>query len=151
MREEYGRSLIEVIGVLAITGIMTAATITMYTSIKNRQQRLVASSTLEDIVNETKLLLSYSTDYSPVSIDFLIKSGVLKNNSAPIGGSDWSIKPNYDNKSFSINLVNLTYEDCSYFITAKPKWSQEISINGSSSSENLCMKSGDNQISFTIQ
>jgi len=151
MRSESGRSLIEIIGVLAITGIMAAATVSMYTSIKNRQQRFVANSNLENIVEKTKLLLSYSTDYSPVSIDFLIKSGVITNNTAPIGGKDWSIKPTYDYKGFSINLVGLTHDDCAYFVALKPKWATSIIVNGLSSSENLCMKTGENQISFLIQ
>ena len=85
MREQSGRSLIEIIGVLAIGAIMLSATYSMYHSTNEKQKRLIASEELKDIVTKTKTLLEYS-GYTPVSVDFLIESGVIANDKAPAGG-----------------------------------------------------------------
>lgn len=147
--QESGRSLIEMLGVLALAGIITGSAITMYTKIKTRQTHLIANSFLEDVVSKTNLLFSYTGDYSNISVDFLIKSGVLQNNSAPIGNNDWTITPNTDNSNFIINLTGLSYTDCSYFIAKQPTWASVITINNSS--DNLCLKTGDNNISFFVK
>ena len=76
MREQSGRSLIEIIGVLAISGIMVAGVFSMYQSISNRQKRMIATENLKEIVTKTKTVLEYS-GYEMVSVDFLIKSGAF--------------------------------------------------------------------------
>ena len=60
MREDSGRSLIEIIGVLAIGAVMMAATYSIYHSTNEKQKRFVASETLKDIVQKTKTLLEYT-------------------------------------------------------------------------------------------
>ena len=90
MREQSGRSLIEIIGVLAISGIMVSAVFSMYQSISNRQKRMIASENLKEVATKTKTLLEYS-GYQPVSVDFLVESGALNNTKAPIGSEDWSV------------------------------------------------------------
>ena len=151
MREQSGRSMIELIGVLAIGAIMISATYTAYHSANEKQKRLVASETLKDIAQKTKTLLEYS-GYTPVSIDYLIESGAITDNKAPAGGDDWSITSNFDGTAFSINLVDLSYDECAYFTTKKFDWATNVSVNGYSSSDSaLCLKSGKNTISFFAQ
>lgn len=151
MREQSGRSLIEIIGVLAIGAIMLSATYSMYHSTNEKQKRLIASEELKDITTKTKTLLQYS-GYAPVSIDFLIESGVLNNDKAPAGGDGWSITSNFDGSEFSINLVKLTFEECAYFTTKKFDWVTRLSVNGYDSADSsFCMKTGDNTISFFAQ
>lgn len=151
MREQYGRSLIEIIGVLAIGAIMVSATYTMYHSTNEKQKRLIASEELKDIAQKTKILLGYS-GYEPVSVDYLIESGVINNDKAPAGGNKWSVTSNFDGTEFSINLVELSYAECAYFTTKKFDWATHITVNGYSSSDSsYCMKSGDNMISFFAQ
>ena len=84
MREESGRSLIEIIGVLAIGAIMVAGTYAIYNSTNQKQKRLIASETMKDIATKTKTLLEYS-GYQNVSVDFLIEAGALNNDKAPAG------------------------------------------------------------------
>ena len=43
MIQERGASMIEIIGVLAIAGVMSAAAIAMYQVIRNNQTRKIAS------------------------------------------------------------------------------------------------------------
>ena len=151
MKEQSGRSLIEIIGVLAISGIMVAATFSMYHTISNRQKRMIASENLKEIVTKTKTLLEYS-GYAPVSVDFLVKSGAMNNTRAPIGDNDWTITPSFDGSEFSINLTGLTFDECAYFATKKFDWATRVSVNGyESNSVSFCLKTGDNKLSFFVK
>lgn len=148
MREQSGRSLIEIIGVLAISAIMISATYAIYHSANEKQKRLIASEELKDIATKTKTLLEYS-GYTPVSIDYLIEAGAINSDRAPAGGKRWSVTSNFDGTEFSINLVELSYEECAYFTTKKFDWTTHIKVNGYDSSDSsYCMKSGDNIVSF---
>ncbi len=151
MREQSGRSLIEIIGVLAIGGFMIAASYGVYHSINAKQQRLIASETIKDIASKTQTLLQYS-GYQNVSVDFLIESGALSNNKAPIGGQNWSITSNVDGSEFSINLVDLSFDECAYFTTKKFDWAESIKINGyDSANSSFCLKTGENTVSFFVK
>jgi len=151
MREQSGRSLIEIIGVLAIGAIMVSATYSVYHSTNEKQKRFVATETLKDIAQKTKTLLEY-TGYTPVSVNYLIESGALNNDKSPFGGNDWSITSNVDGTEFSINLTQLSFDECAYFTTKKIDWTTKIVVNGYDSSDSAyCMKSGDNKISFFAQ
>ena len=151
MREQSGRSLLEVVGVLVLGTVMLATSIGAYNTINQKQKRMIASETMKNIVKDTKTLLEYS-GYNSVSVDFLIESGVLKNDHAPIGTDDWSITSNFDGTIFAINLTGLTYDECAYFSTKKFDWATKISVNGyDSSASSFCMKTGDNRVSFFAQ
>ncbi len=148
MKEQSGRSLIEIIGVLAIGAIMISATYAVYHQTNEKQKRFIASETLKDIAQKTKTLLEYS-GYTPVSVDYLIESGAINNDKAPLGGSDWSVTSNFDGSEFSINLVKLSFDECAYFTTKKFDWVTHISVNGYDSDDSaFCLKTGENNISF---
>lgn len=148
MREQSGRSLIEIIGALAIGAIMVSATYSIYNATNAKQKRFIATETIKDIAQKTKTLLEY-TGYTPVSVAYLIESGAISNDKPPIGGNDWSITSNYDGSEFSINLTQLSFDECAYFTTKKFDWATKISVNGYDSSDNsFCMKSGENTISI---
>lgn len=148
MREQSGRSLIEIIGVLAIGAIMVSAAFAMYRTANQRQRRLIASETLNDIASKTKTLLEYS-GYQPISIAYLIEAGALNNDKAPMGDSDWSVTSSIDGTEFSINLTGLSFDDCAYFALKKFNWATKVTINGyESANGSLCLKTGDNKISF---
>lgn len=151
MNNQSGRSLIEIIGVLAIGAIMVSAAFNMYNSVNQRQKRMIASEELKTIATKTKTLLEYA-GYQPVSVDYLIESGVIKNDKAPAGEQQWSVTSSYDGLEFSINLVGLTFEECAYFSTKKLDWADHISINGfETAASSACMKTGDNKISFFVK
>ena len=148
MREQSGRSLIEIIGVLAIGAIMISGTYAIYNSTNQKQKRLIAASNLENIATKTKTLLEYS-GYQPVSVDFLIEAGALTNDKAPAGGKDWSVTGSIDGTEFSINLVDLSYDECAYFTTKKLDWVTYIKVNDYDSGDSsYCLKTGANKISF---
>lgn len=152
MKTESGRSLIEVIGVLAIAGIMTAATWQLANVLRNNMRRTTANQVLQQIASDTKLLLQMRGDYTGVSVDYLIKEGALKNNAAPIGGAAWSVTSSADGTSFSINLVELTQSECEYFSTSASSWATSIMVNGSTyDPDTRCFSSSTNQVSFIVE
>ena len=115
MKAESGRSLIEVIGVLAIGGVMAVATLGVYNMVRSNQTRTIADAELEQIAHDTKLLLEMRGTYEGISVDYLIKAGALPSDKAPIGGDGWSVTASADGVSFSINLVDLSNGECEYF------------------------------------
>ena len=153
MKQEYGRSLIEIIGAIAIGTVMTAAAIGMYRMMRENNARTIADSQLEQIAGDVKMLLEMRGDYSGVSVDYLIKAGALKSDKSPLGGEQWSVVSSADGESFSINLTELTQGECAYFSTAIPKWSTSIVVNGFEVRDNSdrCFSTPTNQISFIIE
>lgn len=152
MRQESGRSLIEIMGALVIAGVMAAASLTVYNNIRANQKRTIAVSQLRQIAQNTKLLVSHTNDYSVVSVDYLIKSGALKNNQPPIGTTDWTITSTSDNLGFSINLTCLTKSECEFFTTVKLDFVYSRTINGyENGDENHCLSTANNKISLFIE
>lgn len=152
MRMESGRSLIEVIGVLAIAGVMAAATIGTYAMLRGNQARVIAAAELEQIAQDIKMLMEMRGTYEGLSIDYLIKAGALKSDAAPIGGSGWSIVPSIDGVTYSINLVDLSSGDCEYFAMQIPKWATDVTVNGFSyDGTSQCFESNINNVSFIVE
>lgn len=152
MKSQSGRSLIEVIGVLAITGVMTAAALGAYRMIHANQVRSIADAELQQIAQDIKILMEMRDSYQGLSIDYLIKAGALPSNKQPIGGENWSITPSFDGKTFSINLVDLTTGECEYFSSAKPSWATKVIVNGfETGATDNCFDSNINQVSFVAE
>lgn len=149
MNTQSGRSLIEVIGVLAITGFMTAAALGAYRIIQTNQTRSIADAQLQQIAQDIKILMEMRGSYQGISIDYLIKAGALQSDKQPIGGPEWSVTPSFDGKDFMINLVNLTNGECEYFSSSKPSWATTVIVNGFETGyTDNCFESDTNQISF---
>lgn len=153
MIHERGASMIEIIGVLAVAGLMSAAAIGMYNVIRNNQARKIASGELEQLVRNTKLLMEMRGDYAGVSVNYLVEAGALNNTNAPIGGDDWSVTATTDGSAFSINLTQLSEGECQYFTATPPKWAERILVNNVelTSQTNNCFSTSINQISFIVK
>lgn len=151
MREQSGRSLIEIIGVLAITGVMSAGAIGIYNSVRRTQIHTVAAAELEQLARNVKILMETRGTYDGVSVDYLIKAGALKSDVAPIGGK-WSVTAEPGGLAFSINLSELSESDCDYFATAAPAWATTVVVNGyDTQPDSHCFSSATNQMSFIVE
>ena len=151
MKTEYGRSLIEVIGVLAIAGVMTAASIAIYNTIRTNQAHTIASAELREVAKNIKLLFDMRDNYTGVSVDWLVKAGALKNDKAPLGES-WTISPFLDGKQFIITLHDVSHSDCDFLAVAAPQWATSIIVNGQeNSSSPVCFSGSTNNISFIAE
>lgn len=147
MKQESGRSMIEIVGVLAIGLVMIVSAYNMYKSIDQRQKRLVASEAIEDVAKKTKILYEYS-DYKNVSLTALRDKGAISDTRAPIGTS-WSVAKNGSNtKEFLITLNGLTFDECEYFVIKKADWAKGKIINGSK--DGKC-NSNSNVFAFIVE
>lgn len=152
MREQSGRSLLEVIGVLAISGVMTVSALGVFNVIRNNQIRSIADAELKQIAENTKILMEMRGSYDGVSVDYLIKAGALKSDKAPIGGAEWSVTPAFNGETFAINLIDLSYGECEYFSNSVPEWATTITVNGYEiGTIDNCFKTKTNNISFIVK
>ena len=151
MKTEYGRSLIEIIGVMAIGAIMTASAVATYKMIRNNQIRRIAVSQIEQTAKNVKILLETRGDYSGVSVDYLVKAGALDSDETPIG-TEWTITSEFDGQSFSINLMGLSSGECAYMTSGIPTWTNDVRANGISIADGTpqCFSSQTNYVSFVV-
>ena len=150
MKSESGRSLIEIIGVLAITAVMTASAVAIYNSVRQNQSNTIASAELRELVKNAKLLMDMRDDYTGISVEYLVKAGALKNENPPVGKS-WSIEVGVPSNTFSINFDGLTSNECKYFSAAVPNWASDVIVNGHKIDEvSNCFTLADNKVSFII-
>ena len=151
MKYESGRSLIEIIGVLAITAVMTASAIGIYNSIRHNQKNTIATAELREVVKNAKLLMGMRGDYTGISVDYLVKAGAIHSDRAPIGKT-WSVDVGTDTATFVINLHGLSHAECDFFATAIPNWATEMFVNKYRIEDTVtCFSSADNDISFTVR
>lgn len=152
MKQESGRSLIEVIGVMAIAGIMTVSAVGVYNMIRQNQIRTIASTEIKQMAQDTKILMEARGSYDGISVNYLIKAGALKSDKAPIGGDQWSIESAVDGTYFSINLVDLSEGECEYFTSTPANWISTMIVNGYDyDGGNNCFSTNTNRISFIVK
>ena len=150
MIQESGRSLIEIMGGVAISAILLMSTIKTYNSIRKNQILSLSLMKLEEISKNIKYLKSKDEGYANISLDYLIKSGALKNALPPVG-KYWNIKNENDFQNYSINISGLTKSECEYLKLKKFDWTVSVSINGYTDIKNVsCISGIDNNISFIV-
>ncbi len=149
MKTESGRSLIEIIGVVAVTGVMTAGAIAIYNSIRHNQRNTIAAAELRQLAKDINMLMGMRGDYTGISVDYLVKAGALQNPNAPIGKT-WTIDVGIDKTTFVINIYGMSRGECEFFASAAPAWATGMYINGYRAEEVVnCFDGTENNISFT--
>jgi Tfp pilus assembly protein PilE len=147
MKSQSGRSLIEMLGVLALGGIIAFGAIKMYQTARLRQQRFVAEQELKELAENAKIIYSGRKNYAGISKSYLVKTGALK--TEQIGGRDFRVQSGGDGRTFSIIFDNLDIGDCAYFATRKYDWSDGVAVNGfSESPATLCAETAPNKVEF---
>lgn len=152
MKEQSGRSLIEMLGVLAIAGVMTAGAIKMYAVVRTRQIHMVAEEDIKTIALNTKLLYATRSNYNEISVDYLVKAGVMKNEKSPLTGAIFSVTTNPDTKEFAMVFSGLDFKECSWLRTFKKDWASRIIVNGYFESTVMnCKKADKNEIAIWVK
>jgi Tfp pilus assembly protein PilE len=149
---QRGASMIEMLGVLALSGIMTYGAIKLYQSVRSRQARAAAAMELSDLAANAKVLFRGRGDYSAISLDYLIKAGALKNTNFPIPNAEMRVQSADLGKSFAIVLTGLGLGDCAYFATAKTDWAVAVKANGfADDAKSYCYELEKNTVEFIVQ
>ncbi|MDR0967209.1 MAG: type II secretion system GspH family protein [Rickettsiales bacterium] len=151
--EQSGRSLIEMLGVLAIAGIMTAGAIVLYNSVRTRQARIVAQEQLKETAENARTLFAAKRDYTGISTQYLIDAGAIKNDKSPLPNVEFSVVVNpTDASGFVMLLDGVGFDDCAWLATIKLDWARNVSVNGfSESAATYCKKLETNQIEIWVE
>lgn len=123
MREESGRSMIEMIGVLAIMGAITVGAIWLISTAMKTQKRNSVNEQVIQIVSMVRNLFSEYDDYSALDGSRIFGAlGMSDKN--PYGGL-YKVNVNPENsRQFVVSVTGLSKSDCEFF-TIKA-WSDSI-------------------------
>ena len=124
---ESGRSLIEMLGILAVGAIMAVAAVRMYRNVRSRQQRFEAEQDLKALAGNARLLYSGRKNYAGISKGYLMKTGALK--TEHILGMDFRLAASENGKTFSIIFNEVGESDCAYFSIRKFDWAESTAAS----------------------
>jgi type II secretory pathway pseudopilin PulG len=123
MKQESGRSMIEMLGVLAIMGIITVGAITMISAAMKSQKRTTVNDEVVQIVTNVRQLLGEYDDFSNINNATIFGAiGITSKN--PYGGN-YELAVNQSNaRQFVLSISGLSKSDCEYFVTKA--WSDSV-------------------------
>lgn len=120
-KNDSGRSIVEMLGVLAIMGVITVMGISGYSQAIGRINRNKVTEEITKIAQEVRGLFagrdSYATENNDISTDLLAKMKYRLD--TPYGGK-YIVKPYGSagsNPGFSVTVNNVPLEDCLFFTT----------------------------------
>ncbi|MBO4480111.1 MAG: type II secretion system protein [Alphaproteobacteria bacterium] len=123
MKYESGRSMIEMLGVLAIMGVITIGAISMISTAMRTQKRNTVNEEVLQIVTGVRQLLGEYDDFSNINNTTIFGAiGISPKNT--YGGSyELSVDPS-NPRQFIVSITGLTDSDCEYFVTKA--WSDSV-------------------------
>ncbi len=129
MKQESGRSMIEMLGVLAIMGIITVGAITMISYAMKSQKRTAVNDEVTQMVTGVRQLLGEYDDFSNINNSTIFGAiGMSPKN--PYGGNyELAVNPS-NPRQFIVSINGLSKSDCEYFLTKA--WSDSVEFQMSS-------------------
>ena len=123
MKQESGRSMIEMLGVLAIMGVITVGAIAMISTAMRTQKRSAVNDEVIEIVTGVRQLLGEYDDFSNIDNSTIFGAiGISSKN--PYGGT-YSLSVNPSNsRQFIVSIDGLSKSDCEYLVTKA--WSDSV-------------------------
>lgn len=123
IHQESGRSMIEMLGVLAIMGVITVGAVTMISAAMRSQKRTVLQDEVAQIVTGVRTILGEYDDFSGLD-NSTIFAAIGMSDKNPYGGKySLSVNP-LDTRQFILTIEGLSSSDCGYF-KAKA-WSDSV-------------------------
>lgn len=105
-KTESGRSMIEMVGVLAVMGLITAGAFVLISSAMSSQKTSRVDDDVSAIVAGTRLLYNNATDFTGLSSDALGAIG-FEGKTSPYG-EDYYLNVGSDKSTFYVGIGNLT-------------------------------------------
>ena len=123
MKTESGRSMVEMLGVLAIMGVITVGAIGMISTAMRTQKRNTVNEEVLQIVTGVRQLLGEYDDFSNINNSTIFGAiGIAPKN--PYGGTyELSVDPS-NSRQFIVSITGLSDTDCEYFVTKA--WSDSV-------------------------
>lgn len=123
MKQESGRSMIEMLGVLAIMGVITVGAIGLISTAMRTQKRSAINDEVIEIVTGVRQLLGEYDDFSNIN-NATIFGAIGISNKNPYGGTyTLSVDP-ANSRQFIVGITGLNKSDCEYLITKA--WSDSV-------------------------
>lgn len=147
MKQESGRSMIEMMGVLAIMGVITVAAIAGINSAMNMQKRNTVNDEVLQMVAQVRQTFSEYDDFSNIN-NATIFGAIGMSNQNPYGGAyEISVNPS-NSRQFVISITGLSKSDCEYFVTKGWDGSVGYEMSGrtQSGASGDCTISGDQNV-----
>ena len=152
MKYESGRSMVEMIGVLAIMGVITAGAILLINVGLNSSKRTTVRDEVTVLVNEIRNSFSGYDDFSGIgNVNVFTMTGVSQQN--PYGGTYGVAVDPSNPRQFIVSINGLTQSDCEYFITKSWPGSigYEMSGHKESGATGICTNpNGENVVQITF-
>lgn len=124
-KRESGRTMIEMLGVLAIIGVLTVGSISLYSIAMRNMKRSKVVEEIQLLVQEVRSLYANAVDYSDINDGVIVALQMAEKN--PFGGI-YSLTPNAENATiFDVKITGLTKESCEYFRVYN--WNDSVSYN----------------------
>ncbi len=123
MKQESGRSMIEMLGVLAIMGVITVGAIGMISSaMRMQKQSTVNDDVLQMVVGVRQLLGEYD-DFSNIDNATIFTALGIKNKNPYGGNYTLSVNPS-NTRQFVVTIDGLSESDCKTLTTKA--WTESI-------------------------
>lgn len=150
-RTESGRTLIEVLGVIAIGGLLTVSAVMLFQSVRNNQNHLIMVDDLRTLNENIQILFAGRGDFSGLNTNYLIKAGVLKSEETSISKKMIAM-PDLDPSGYIIEFSGVSNSTCAYFALANMDFVSKVRINNydSGKSDN-CIKGSENKVAIYFQ
>lgn len=123
MKYESGRSMIEMLGVLAIMGVITVGAIGMISTAMRTQKRNAVNEEVMQIVTGVRQLLGEYDDFSNINNATIFGAIGMSPKNTYGGTYELSVDPS-NSRQFIVSITGLSNSDCEYFITKA--WSDSV-------------------------
>ena len=150
MRQESGRSMIEMVGVLAIMGMLTAAAFVLISLGINRQKQSRVTDDVVTIVSGVRSLLVDYDDFSNID-NSTIFAAMSVSNKNPYGGAyELAVNPS-NTRQFIVRITGLAKADCEALVTKA--WIDSVGYISSDHKDGgatgKCVEGNENVVSIT--
>ena len=149
MRQESGRSMIEMVGVLAIMGMLTATAFALISLGINRQKQARVADDVVTIVSGVRSLLVDYDDFTNID-NSTIFAAISVSDKNPYGGT-YEVGVNPSNiRQFVVKINGLSKSDCEALVTKA--WTDSVGYISSNHKEGgasgNCVDGANNVVSI---
>lgn len=132
MKQESGRSMIEMLGVLMIMGVITVGAVAMISTAMRTQKRTTVNDDVIQMVTGVRQLLGEYDDFSHIDNSTIFAAIGVKNKN-PYGGTYELAVNSANTRQFVVRIHGLSKADCSAFVTKA--WHDSIGYQMSNGKE----------------
>ena len=149
MTQEYGRSMVEMLGVLAIMGVITVGAVGMISTAMRNQKHIATNDEVLQIVTGVRQLLGEYDDYSNID-NSTIFGAIGMSTKNQYGGTYEMVVDPSNTRQFILSITGLGQSDCQYLATKAGSGSVGYQTAGTGGATGTCTNpNGANVVRIT--